>query len=208
MQSDWSPPRLVVYADYCCPFSYFLWHSLGEYWRTAEDPPSVDWRPFDVHIERRDRRGNLDVDAVTAFYERIAEAARKCASERDLEFDLDAVWGVDARRAHVGAVIVHNRLGSAATDRYHATMFDALWQDHRDISDPAVIVEATEEVGVSAEDVREGLDSDSAHRQLQATYENARDLGVAATPTMLYEGELREGVLDADEIASFVDGPV
>lgn len=199
-----SQPGLIAYGDYCCPFSYLLWHSLGEYWRTAHDPPAVSWRPFDVHYNRRNDDGSLSKPAVNTFYERIAPTATETAASRGIELDLNAARGVDGQTAHSVSLVVRDEAGPSAADHFHELVFQAVWEQRRDISDPDVLTELAEEAGVLPSTLDDAMASGQYRQKRLDLYEQARSQGVTATPTLTFGEETREGALTADEIESFV----
>lgn len=194
---------LIAYGDYCCPFSYLIWHSLGEYWRTAANPPAVSWRPFDVHYNRRTGNGSLDHEAVETFYDRIEDTALRTADARDVDLDLSAARGVDCRAAHSVALLIENEGGSV--DEFHEAAFSALWQDGRDLSDPDVLMELAESVGMDAELLDDRMASGYGKAKRTEAYEEALDFDITATPTLVFNGRTKEGALSVEEIDSFID---
>lgn len=205
MSDDEPRSGLIAYGDYCCPFSYLLWHSLGEYWRTARDPPAVNWRPFDVHYNRRNDDGSLSKAAVDTFYNRIEATARQTAQERGIDLDLDVARGIDGRTAHSVSLVVRDEAGPGASDRFHELVFRALWEEGRDISDPDVLTELAEQAGVLPPTLDEKMSEGGYRSRRLAVYEHARSRDVTATPTLVYGDETREGALTPAEIERFVD---
>lgn len=195
---------LIAYGDYCCPFSYLVWHSLGEYWRTAASPPAVSWRPFDVHYNRRTDDGSLDKGAVDTFYSRIQDTALRTADARGVDLDLSVARDVDARAAHSVALLVGDEVGTA--DEFHEAAFQALWQDGKDIGDPDVLVDLAADAGMDPDMLDERMASGHGKTKRTEAYEEALDLDITATPTLLFEGQTKEGALSVEEIEAFVDG--
>lgn len=195
---------LIAYGDYCCPFSYLLWHSLGEYWRTAASPPAVSYRPFDVHYNRRTDDGSLDTGAVETFYDRVSETAIRTADARGIDLDLTVARGVDARAAHSVGLLVRDEVGAA--DEFHEAVFRALWEEGKDISDPDLLVDLAADAGMDPEVLDDQMASGRGKQKRTEAYEQALDLDITATPTLSFEGRTKEGALSVDEIEAFVDG--
>lgn len=196
---------LVVYADYVCPFSYMLRFTLAEYWRSAERPPPVDWRPYDVHTRRRTTSdGDLQRWAVDDYYGSIAPVAREHAEELGLDLDLESNRYVDARLAHEAALFAYDWGGPVAMDGFHEAVYEAYWDRGLDVGDPDVLEAVGIDAGLDPDALRTALDERLYENARTAEYDRGSASGVTATPTMVYAGRSVEGLLDPDEIATFV----
>ena len=79
-------------------------------------------------------------------------------------------------------------------DAFHDAMFRAYFVDARDISQPAVLLDVVERVGLSVEGAREALERRTFKAAVDADWELSRRYGVTGVPTFVAG---RHGVVGA-----------
>jgi predicted DsbA family dithiol-disulfide isomerase len=79
-------------------------------------------------------------------------------------------------------------------DAFHDAMFRAYFVEARDISQPAVLLEIVEQVGLSAAGAREVLEKRTFKAAVDADWELSRRYGVTGVPTFVVG---RQGVVGA-----------
>ncbi|MDX1747979.1 MAG: DsbA family protein, partial [Halobacteriales archaeon] len=96
-------PTLQVYSDYVCPFCYLGRASLSAYRAESEDPPEVDWRPFDLRSHKRGPDGTIrdDVDdgKDEDYFAQVRQNVDRLSEQYDVEIDLDFARTVDSWNA-------------------------------------------------------------------------------------------------------------
>jgi predicted DsbA family dithiol-disulfide isomerase len=222
-------PTLRVYADYVCPFCYLGYASLSEYREERSEPLETDWHPFDLRAGERRPDGTIDhsADGVRkslrdfrspseargasedgkdgAYYEEAKRNVRRLAEEYDVEMagelrkDVDSY---DAQRVAWRASQEH----PAAFEAFHGAVFEALWQDDRDIGDPAVLADLGTEAGLPDGFVAETLADDDSAVELEAAFEDAREFGITGVPTFVRDDYAARGAVPPEQLRRLVEG--
>lgn len=201
---------LVVYSDYVCPFCFLGRASLKQYLADAADPPSVEWRFFDLRDHKRGPDGRIrqDVDdgKDAAYYERARQNVRRLSDEYGVEMTSELATDVDSWNAQQTALYVKKEYGESVFKDFHDAVFDALWVDGRDISAVEVLRELGEAVGVRSEEVTEAVEDEALSAELTARFKESKSAGVSAVPTFVYDGYVARGAVPPEHVRRLVDG--
>jgi predicted DsbA family dithiol-disulfide isomerase len=207
--SDSEPARITVYADYVCPFCYLGRESLAQYREDREAPVEVDWHPFDLRSRQRGTDGEIDESIDSGkdedYYEEARQNVRRLADEYGVEMTLDLAREVDSRNAQLASVHVQmdepeNWLG------FDRAIYDALWQDGRDIGDPDVLADLAEGVGLEPDEIRAALEDPMVERRLDDQFEAARLRGITGVPTFVYGEHSARGAVPPAQLRRLVEG--
>ncbi|WP_049901889.1 DsbA family oxidoreductase [Halococcus agarilyticus] len=196
---------LVEYADYSCPFCYLTHRSLEQYRRTRDDALAVDWRPFDLRNGKRGPDGEIDDEADIGYPSEVEQRIGQLRTKFDANemLSLDEVPKVDSLNAQVVSRYVRNEYPNQWAE-VNAAIFDALWEDGRDISDDGVLAEIAAGAGVDRDEIHDTIADDERRSQLFERFEKARRDGVTDVPTFIVDGRTTTGVLSPEEIERFV----
>jgi predicted DsbA family dithiol-disulfide isomerase len=202
-------PTVRVYADYVCPFCYLGYASLEAYREDREEPLNVEWHPFDLRSRKRRPDGTIDHDADDgkdeAYYEEARRNVRRLADEYDVEMagelrtDVDSY---DAQRVALRASEKH----PDAFGAFHRGVFDALWEDGRDVGDEAVLADVAETAGLPDGFVEGTLDDDEGASALKAAFEAARERGITGVPTFVHGEYAARGAVPPAQLRRLVEG--
>ena len=202
-------PTLRVYADYVCPFCYLGYASLSEYREERSEPLATDWHPFDLRASERRADSTIDHSVDNgkdeAYYEEAKRNVRRLAEEYDVEMagelrkDVDSY---DAQRVAWRASREH----PAAFEAFHGAVFEALWQDDRDIDDPAVLADLAAGAGLPDGFVAETLADDDSATRLEAAFEDAREFGITGVPTFVHDDYAARGAVPPEQLRRLVEG--
>ncbi len=202
-------PTVQVYADYVCPFCYLGYASLESYREDREAPLSTDWHPFDLRAQKRRADGTIDhsVDdgKDDAYYEEARENVERLAEEYDVEMaqhlrtDVDSY---DAQRVAFRAREEH----PDAFEAFHGAVFEALWQDGRDVGDPDVLADVAAGTGLPDGFVAETLADDDSAARLEAAFEDAREFGITGVPTFVHDDHAARGAVPPEQLRRLVEG--
>lgn len=201
---------IAIYSDYVCPFCFLGRESLYQYLDSTDDPPAVEWRFFDLRANRRGNGGELSDDVDTGkteeYFERVRENVDQLSDRYDVEMDLTDARDVDSWNAQQAALYVKRNYSDHQFKAFHDAVFDALWQDGRDIEDPTVLADIATVVGISGEDIREAVDDDALAADLNEQFLTAKRAGITGIPTFVYGQHAARGAVPPAQLRRLVEG--
>jgi predicted DsbA family dithiol-disulfide isomerase len=186
--------RIVVYADYVCPFCRLGEATLGDYIDDRAErglpPLAVEWRPFDLRRDERDPDGVIrsGPEAGKEEYVRSRWGEVESLAEEygvEMTMDVEEYLRIDARNAQLASLGVQ-RDDPGRFRAFHGAVFDALWTETRDVGDPAVLGDLAADVGVDPDRVAEWIDDPELVERFDRATEAATDRGVRGVPTFVY----------------------
>lgn len=196
--------RLEIISDPVCPWCYLGARQLFRALETrGANPFRVRWRPYqldpDLPPEGRDRAGYLaeklgGAEAVARVHARLAALA----SEAGVAMNLDAITRAP------NTLDAHRLLRWAEAEGVQTpvamALFRRYWQEGADISDPAVLTEVAEAVGMDGAVVARLLAGEADREEVRAEAEAAREMGVTGVPTFLLAGRYALSGAQAPEV--------
>jgi predicted DsbA family dithiol-disulfide isomerase len=193
--------RLVVFADFACPFCR-LAESVND--RLRRDGVTVESAAFEL----RPQGSPLpDLDAPWLL-EGWRTAVEPGAARLGVTMRRPAL-AVRTRKAHEAAA--HAR-SEGDQDALRAAIYDAYWSAGRDIGRIDVLTEIGREVGLDASALRVALDIDRWTDTVEQEEQWAARLGLTGVPAyiLMSRGEtvpadIRVGVRDYDELRAWVE---
>jgi predicted DsbA family dithiol-disulfide isomerase len=196
---------LREYADYVCPFCYLTHHSLEQYQQTREDDLTIDWHPYDLRSQIRGSDTEIDDGKEMEYPSRVKQRINQLKTEYNADemLDLGTVPKVDSLNAQLVSIYVMNEYPEQWTT-LNAAIFDALWQEGRDISDTDELTKIAANVGVDSDDIQAVTRDDELRSHLFELFAKARVNGVTDIPTFVFEDQIATGFLSPDELEQFV----
>lgn len=176
-----------VFIDYVCPFCFLIEPTLAELRR--ERDVRITLRPFE-----------LRPDPVPTLRPEDEYLPRVW---RDVVLPMAARVGVPVRlpsvspqpRTEKAFLVLQLAREKGCADAYSRAVFQAFFQEDRDIGDEAVLVEVAGAVGLKAEDVRDALMSPARRRRHRTDLAHAgQAVGITAVPAVVANGALLQGV--------------
>jgi len=199
-----SDDAVTVYSDYVCPFCYLGRASLYQYLESSEDPPAVEWHPFDLRGYKRGPDGEIRDDVDDG---QVRENVARLREEYDVEMrEFDELPDVDSWDVQKVAVYVRGSYDEETFHEFNDAVFDAYWQDARDIGDPDVIAEIAASVGVPAEEVRDAIADETLEEELRSRFEAAQEAGVTGVPTFVYDEHGARGAVPPSQLERLIEG--
>jgi predicted DsbA family dithiol-disulfide isomerase len=224
MSDTQAAPVVQVYADYVCPFCYLGYASFDRYreereGRSASDPRAgseatreerdepleADWHPFDLRAGKRDETGEIDQSVDDgkgeSYYEEARKNVRRLAERYDVEMAQKLsrdVNSYDAQRVAWRAREEH----PDAFETFHRSVFDALWEEGRDIGDRDVIAELAADAGLPEGYVDDVFADDASAEELEA----ARERGVTGVPAFVAGERAARGAVPPEQLRRLVEG--
>ncbi|MFO0774285.1 MAG: DsbA family protein [Nitrospiraceae bacterium] len=184
---------MILYSDPNCPFCY----ALGERLLALGLDEVCEWRGVQHAPELPIPRATGLV-RFNAMIEQEVRAIQHLAPEVPIR-NLTGKPNTGPAIRHIAAVAAQD---AAAGRRFRHAVYRALWQDNRDISDPAVLGALAVEAGVSV------ANDESAARVLTVEWTDAWvELGVGSVPLLhRADGELLSGLVSPNVLRTFVKG--
>ena len=204
-----SPNRLELYADYVCPFCYLGTRSLEQYREGRDDPLEVDWRPFDLRSGKRNPDGSIDHEADDGkdeqYFEQAKQNVRRLQDEYDVEMAQVMATEVDSLPAQQASWYVKQEYPEqwAAFDE---AIYEALWQDERDIGEIDVLADLAEDVGLPVDEIRSAVDDDGLRTELEDRFQSAQQRGVTGVPTFVYDEHVARGAVPPAQLERLLEG--
>lgn len=183
---------------------------MEEYLDDADDPPDVEWHFYDLRGYKRRPDGTIDHDADDGkdddYFAQVRENVERLKDEYDVEMALDFSKDVDSWNAQQAALYVRQTHDEATFLDFHEAVFEALWEDERDIGDPGVLADVADEVGIDPEAVRDATRDETLETELRERFEAAQRAGVRGIPTFAYEGHAARGAIPPEQFERLIEG--
>lgn len=199
---------LVVYVDYVCPFCYLGKRTLETYLDDAQDPPPVEWRPFDLRLRQRRPDGSLDPDTTDgktqAYYDRAKENVQRLQKEYGVDMAHELAPGVDAWNAHKVALHVRGTEGREPFLAFNDALFEALWRRSEDIGAPDTLARVADRCGLESSSVRQAATRQELDQAIWERFKASHKQGITGVPTFLYNELRLPGALPPEQIANLV----
>ncbi|MBX0322282.1 DsbA family oxidoreductase [Halomicroarcula sp. F13] len=210
MSDSQGDERITVYSDYVCPFCYLGRESLKQYQSTRASELEIDWHPFDLRSQKRNPDGTIDHSVDDGkddeYYEQAKQGVRRLQEKYDVEMDLDIATDIDSLPAQVVSYYVKEHYDYETWLDFDVAVFEALWQEGRDIGDEDVLVELATEAGVDADEVRSALADDALRATVREQFTAAQQQGVTGVPTFAYDGYAARGAVPPEQLERLVEG--
>ena len=203
--TETSPRKLTIdiWSDVMCPWCLIGYGQLQKGLDLLEGEIEADirWRPFELnpdmpaegeeqaaHIQRKYRRTTEEGAAIRGQMKAIADKAGVSMDYRGEE---------PAPPAMMRNTFLAHKLLAHALDSYGAekqtdlklALFEAHFNDRRDVGDRTVLLDIAEEQGLVRGAAERALDDDAIGERVRAEERAAWDMNVTGVPAMLIEGK-------------------
>jgi predicted DsbA family dithiol-disulfide isomerase len=210
MSETQASERITVYSDYVCPFCYLGRYSLSEYQEEREGELEIDWHPFDLRAQKRGPDGEIDHEVDDGkdgdYYSQARQNVQRLQEEYDAEMAQELVTDVDSLNAQIASYYVSEHYPYDQWLDFDVAIFEALWQDDRDIGDPDVLADLAEGVDLDSEEIRDAIEDDAMRREVETLFEEAHQQGVTGVPTFAYDGYGARGAVPPEQLKRLVEG--
>lgn len=210
MSQQQSENEILMFSDYVCPFCYLGRESLRRYRESRDQELKVEWHPYDLRAQKRGPDGEIDKSVDDGkddeYYEQAKENVRRLQEKYDVKMDLDLATDIDSLDAQIASFYVKRNYPYETWLDFDQAIFDALWQDSRDIGDEVVITELAEEVGVDADEMRSALAGEEIRTEVQGMFQDAHNRGITGVPTFVFEGHAARGAVPPEQLKRLVEG--
>jgi predicted DsbA family dithiol-disulfide isomerase len=170
------PFRVVVFADFVCPYSFLAVDQIDRLARDYDLQPL--WRPHWLHPETP-REGTPNARSPERM-ERLNAWIREMAPEQHPRIRIP-----EKRQYSFHAFEALEFAADRGADfAYKTAVYDLMWTEGRDIGEPATLMDAAARSGLDPDELGAALDERLyAERALDAV-DQARRIGITNTPTI------------------------
>lgn len=203
------PPRtLISFSDYACPLSYLAKVAMDRYAKWSIFPVDTEYRLFDLYNYIRSPEGDLDRTLDLAgeeYFLEVQESAKVLNEQLNLVSDLGSPGVVDSYKAHKAAYYVKKENSQQEFERYHDAIFEARWQEERDISRSSVLKTLGTTVGLSSSDIHHAIDDSELEEELNTIFQKRQRTRRPISPSTVYQELSVQGVIPFQTISQLVD---
>ena len=195
-----------VYYDFRSPYAYFTAHRIRE--GSFKPPVEWVWRPVSIDVLLNLQAGR---EPWASYVDPLCQAKRAhllADVRRSATF-----YGAPlrspkpARQDSVPALCITSLLEPDRHEAFRNLVFDALWQQQRDIADPDVLAACLTEAGYASEILTQALSPD-ARTALADQTRQAYASGVFGVPSFVFNGEMFFGNDRLDMLAWRMSHPL
>jgi predicted DsbA family dithiol-disulfide isomerase len=208
--SSSQPEPITVFSDYVCPFCYLGRESLSRYQEGRDEELQINWQPFDLRRGKRNPDGSIDHSVADGkdddYYAQAKESVRRLQEKYDVDMAQEIAADVDSFNAQIASYYVAEHYPYETWLDFDVAIFEALWEDGRDIGDEDVLADLAADVGVDPEEIRSALDDETLREQIEAEWSTAQQQGVTGVPTFAYEGYSARGAVPPEQLQRLVEG--
>ena len=172
------PFRVVVFADFVCPYSFLAVDQIDRLAREYDVQPL--WRPHWLHPETPPEGTVREASAETARRERLGAWIKEMAPEQfpRIRFPEKRHYSF---RAFEALEFAYDR---GLDFPFKTAVYDLMWTEGGDIGEPGTLMAAAERAGLDPGELKHALDErEYAQRALDAVNQ-ARSIGITNTPTI------------------------
>lgn len=185
--------QVDIVSDLMCPWCIVGFRQLEQALAAVGVGAYVRWHPFELNPQMPPEGQNLTEHIMEKYgsSQEQSEANRTHLQGLGQELGIDFAFTPESRI--VNTFQAHQLLGWAQTEGLQHPLKMALFEAHftegRDVSDPAVLVEVAESVGLDRARAAEVLESGEMAEETRAHQAFWTSRGISGVPSMVFEGK-------------------
>lgn len=199
--------KVEIYSDIVCPWCYIGERRFARALEAFGSQKDVEvvFRPYQLDpetpTEARPLKGYLQSRygaSASAMLDRVTETG----AGEGITFDWDNALSVNTATAHRLMGLAERENGAAVQTRLAEQLFELYFTRGGDVSDHAALTEAAVAAGMDGDRVRDYLASGEGLPETEAGFDQARQLGIRAVPTFVFDGKY--AVQGAQSVSTFL----
>ena len=188
-----TPIRVDIVSDVVCPWCIIGYLQLSKASDTAGIPIAVRWHPFELNPAMAPEGEDLGEHIAAKYGSTPDDSAKARARLTELGAALGFHFGFSDNSRMVNTFKAHQLLDWAEDQqRAHLlklALFGAYFERQRDVSDPAVLAELAQSVGLDASAARAVLDSGERAPGVREKQQFWTSRGIQGVPAMVFESQ-------------------
>lgn len=186
--------KVEIYSDIVCPWCYI---GKRRFARALEQFPEADkvevvFRPYQLDPGAPEEAVPQSEYLEKRFGHRATGMQRQvdaAAAGEGISIEWDSMLAANTRMAHRLMRLAEQEYGTDVQRGLAERLFDLHFTRGGDVGDLEQLAEEAVAVGIDRERARSYLDSGEGEQELEAEFEAARQLGIRAVPTFVFDGE-------------------
>ncbi len=192
--------QLDFYFDYVSHNAYLAWTQLPRLARRHGIPLSLHPVVFGAMLKANGQLGPAEIPPKSLWM--LRDVLRK-AARLDIPIAPPAAHPFNSLLALRATC---SPLAEARRDALVGALFDAVWVESRDVSDPAVVADVASRVGLSGDALVADANREDTKRRLRAGTDAAIAAGVFGVPSMCVGDALFWGFDDLEALEACLEG--
>ena len=188
--------KIDVFSDYVCPYCMLFESALTE--ATRDLDVDVQWQPFELRPKPTPTLRPEDDYLPNVWKKSVYPLAHKLGVPLSLPSISPQPY---TRLAHEGFQFAKK---AEKADEYNARVFQAFFQEDRDIGDLAELTKLAGEIGLDESSFRAALESGEFAEPHKQSLKKAMEFGVNSVPSVFIDGKALQGVYDPKALRSLL----
>jgi predicted DsbA family dithiol-disulfide isomerase len=181
-------PKIVIYSDYICPFC-FIGKSLADRLE-KQFGIETEWKGFEIHPEIPPEGCDFTSlgfgeGTAAAMFSRIAQLAEKAGLRLEPQARIS--------NTHLALQVAEFAKEKGLFKEYHRAVFEAYWQEGRDIGDRRQLFSIAASLGLDQKELEAYLRSGKADVKLGQYLREVRQYGIEGVPTFIIGNKMVVG---------------
>jgi predicted DsbA family dithiol-disulfide isomerase len=187
-----TPFKLELISDVVCPWCIIGYKRLKQAIDELgiQNQIEIEWQPFELNPDMPAEGENLP-EHISRKYgstpqeaQRNADQITELGTEMGFKFDFfDGMRIVNTRDVHI---LLDYAKGQGKQTELKMRLFDAYFNQRKDISDRQVLVEEIQSLGLNTDEALARLDDAAVRKQIEDEEEHWRNRGVTGVPTVVF----------------------
>lgn len=200
--------KIEIYSDIVCPWCYVGERRLGRALATlpSHEPVEVVFRPYQLDPAAPESAVPLMPSLERRLGARTAamlDAVTHAAEGEGITIAWDRALSANTRTAHRLLQWALREGGAEVQRKLAAELFALHFTRGGNVADVEQLVAVAASVSLDAERARTYLDSTEGVRELEAEFDQARELGIRSVPTFVIDGQY--AIQGAQPVSAFVE---
>ena len=203
--------QVEIYSDVVCPWCFIGERRFAKALRSfsGRDDVEVVFRPFQLDPGAPATPLPL-LDSLRAKFgpnaRAMTERVTAVGAEEGIDFRWDDALAVNTLTAHCLLRLAEREYGSDVQHALVERLFDAHFTRGGNIADPGLLAALAVESGMDRERVERYLATDEGLAETRAELQQAREMGISAVPSFVFEGQyLVEGGQPAETFVAVLN---
>lgn len=186
--------KIEIYSDVVCPWCYIgkrrFARALEQF--SEADEVNVVFRPYQLDPGAPEEAVSQSEYLEKRFGHRATEMQRQvgaAATGEGISIEWDSMLAANTRKAHRLLRLAEHEYGADVQRDLVERLFDLHFTRGGDIGDIEQLADEAAAVGMDHERAKSYLHSGEGEQELEAEFEAARQLGIRAVPTFVFDGE-------------------